>query len=117
LRLAIELNRDNFESEVIQSKEAVLIDFWGPQCKPCMVLMPVMEEIEREYLGRLRVSKVNAVENRMLCARLRIMSLPTFLIYKDGVEINRLVGEYITRCDLIEAINAAVTLKKYHGTI
>lgn len=106
--MAIELSRDNFESEVLQSKEPVLVDFWGPQCKPCMVLMPVVEGLEREYKGRLKVAKVNAVENRMLCAKLRVMSLPTFLIYKDGVEIDRLLGEHITKNDLIKVINAAI---------
>jgi len=106
--LHIELNRDNFETEVLQSREPVLVDFWGPQCRPCLALMPVVEELEQGYAGRLKVAKVNAVQNRMLCAKLRVMSLPTFLIYKNGVEINRLIGEQITKDALIEAVNAAL---------
>ena len=106
--MPIEVNRDNFDPEVLQSKEPVLVDFWGPQCKPCLALMPVVEELEKDYAGRLKVAKLNAAENRMLCAKLRVLSLPTYLFYKDGIEINRLVGDNITQGDLKEAIDAVV---------
>ena len=107
--MTLELNRDNFESEVLQSKEPVLVDFWGPQCKPCLALMPAVEQLEKDYAGRLKVTKVNAVQNRMLCAKLRVMGLPTFLLYKDGAEVNRLTGEDISESDIKEAINTALT--------
>ncbi|MBW2031349.1 MAG: thioredoxin, partial [Deltaproteobacteria bacterium] len=90
--MAIELNRDNYESEVSQSDKPVLVDFWGPQCRPCLALMTSVEELEKEYEGRLKVAKLNAAENRMLCARLRVMGLPTFLFYRDGVEVKRMSG-------------------------
>jgi thioredoxin 1 len=104
--LAIELNRDNYEREVLQSKGLMLIDFWGPQCGPCLALMPVVEELERHYAGRMKVGKLNAAENRMLCAKLRVLGLPTFIIYKDGTEMKRLTGEEITKSDLMAAITA-----------
>lgn len=104
----IELNRDNYEMEITNSKEPVLVDFWGPQCKPCLALMPLVENMEREYGGRLKVAKVNAAGNRMLCAKLKVMGLPTFLLYKDGVEINRLTGEGITEGDIREAIQRVI---------
>jgi thioredoxin 1 len=107
-KLAIEVNRDNFEKEVIESKEPVLVDFWGPQCKPCLALMPSVDKLEKTYEGRLKVVKLNASENRMLCAKLRVMGLPTFLLYKDGIEMNRLVGDHITESDLIKAIEAVL---------
>lgn len=69
-------------------------------------LMPSVERIEKEYSGRLKVAKVNAVENRMLCAKFRVLGLPTFLFYKEGKEVSRLSGEAITEGRLIEAINA-----------
>jgi thioredoxin 1 len=102
------VNRDNFEKEVIESKEPVLVDFWGPQCKPCLALMPSVDKLEKTYEGRLKVVKLNASENRMLCAKLRVMGLPTFLLYKDGIEMNRLVGDHITESDLIKAIEAVL---------
>ncbi len=106
--MAVELNRDNYENEVLASKEPVLVDFWGPQCQPCLALMPVVEELEKDHSGRLKVAKVNAAQNRMLCARLRVLSLPTYLFYQGGVEINRLAGQQVTKGDLIEAVNSVV---------
>ena len=106
--MAIELNRDNYESEVLGSKEPVMVDFWGPQCRPCLALMPAVEQLEKDYAGRLKVAKVNATQNRMLCAKLRVLGLPTYLFYKNGNEVNRLTGDTITESDLSEAISAAL---------
>ncbi len=106
--MALDLNRDNYDAEVLESKEPVMVDFWGPQCRPCLALMPAVERLEKEYTGKLKVTKVNATENRMLCARLRVLGLPAYLFYKDGVEINRLAGEQVTETDLAEAIKAAI---------
>ena len=102
--MVIEVNRDNFEKEVVESEGPVLVDFWGPQCKPCLALMPTLEKLEKNYEGRLKVAKLNAAENRMLCAKLRVMGLPTFLFYKNGTEVNRLVGDHIMESDLLKAI-------------
>ena len=70
--------------------------------------MPLVEKLEKKYTGRLKVTKVNAVENRMLCAKLRVLGLPTYLFYKDGNEINRLTGDNITENYLISAIDAVL---------
>jgi thioredoxin 1 len=107
-KLVIELDRNNYESEILNSEEPILVDFWGPQCKPCLALMPAVERIEKVYIGRLKVAKVNAAGNRMLCARLRVMGLPTFLFYKGGVETKRLIGEGITESEIIEAIKTII---------
>ena len=106
--MAIELDRDNYDSEVLQSREPVLVDFWGPKCQPCLALLPAVEQMEKDYAGKIKVTKVNATENRMLCAKLRVLSLPTFLFYKDGTEINRLIGDNVSKDDITEAINAAL---------
>ena len=106
--MTIELNRDNYEAEVNQSDKPVLVDFWGPRCKPCLALMPSVEALEKEYEGKLKVAKLNAEGNRMLCARLRVMGLPTFLLYKDGEEVKRLSGEDITKAQIKEAIEAII---------
>jgi thioredoxin 1 len=114
MNMAGDVNRDNFEEEVFESKQPVLVDFWGPQCKPCLALMPALERIEKHYVGRLKVAKLNAAENRMVCAKLRVMGLPTFILYKDGVEMNRLVGDHITESDLLKAIET-VLISKMQG--
>jgi thioredoxin 1 len=107
--LAKELDRDNYEGETLQSDLPVLVDFWGPQCKPCLALTPAVEKLEKEYAGKLKVAKVEAPKNRMLCARLRVMSLPTFILYKDGGESHRLTGESITPGDIKAAVEKIVS--------
>ena len=107
--MAIEVNRDNYEQEVLKSKLPVMVDFWGPQCRPCLALMPAVDRLEKEYAGKIKITKLNAAAgNRMLCAKLRVLGLPSFLFYKDGVEINRLSGEQISESDIEEAIKAAI---------
>ena len=106
--MAVDLNRDNYEGEIASSDKPMLVDFWGPRCGPCMALMPAVEELEKEYGDRLKVAKLNAAENRMLCAKLRVLGLPTFLLYKNGTEVKRLTGESITREELREAIKAVL---------
>ena len=103
--MILDVNRENYEKEILQSKESILVDFWGPKCIPCLALMPVVEKVDREFSGKVKVAKVNAAENRMLCAKLRVMSLPTFLLYKDGVEKQRLTGDQIREQDLLNAIH------------
>jgi thioredoxin 1 len=103
--MPLEVNRDNYEAEVLESKEPVLVDFWGPQCKPCLALMPSVEALEKEYEGKLKVTKLNAAENRMQCAKLRVLGLPTFLFYKDGEEVNRLTGEQVTVNEIKKTID------------
>jgi thioredoxin 1 len=91
-----EVTRDNFDQEVVASRVPVLVDFWGPRCTNCLALMPDVEAMSSEYSGVLKVVKVDASQNRRLCLNLRVLSLPTYLIFKDGKEVERLVGE-VTR--------------------
>jgi thioredoxin 1 len=102
--LAIELTRDNYEAATLQASGVVLVDFWGPLCKPCLALAPGIEQIEKDYSGRLQVGKVDATHNRMLCARLRVMSLPTFILYHDGAETARLTGEELKGAEIRAAV-------------
>jgi thioredoxin 1 len=70
--------------------------------------MSSVEAFEEEYKGKLKVAKLNAAKNRMLCAKLRVMSLPTFLFYKDGTEVKRLSGEDITKNQIRETIEEMI---------
>jgi thioredoxin 1 len=106
--MAVELNRDTYEDEIFQSKGIFLVDFWGPQCGPCLALNPAVVRIEEAYSGKLRVGKVNVTGNRMLCAKLRVLGLPTFIVYKDGQEMNRLTGNDITEQVLINAVESVL---------
>lgn len=88
-----EVTRETFEEEVIGSEKPVLVDFWGPQCGPCLSLTPHIERLEQEYDGSIQIVKVEASKNRRLCLQLQVLSLPTLLFYKDGQEVDRLTGE------------------------
>lgn len=88
----IEVTTENFDQEVLKSSQPVLVDFWGPQCGPCLALMPQVEGLSEKYQGRVKMTKVEAPKSRRLCLNLRVMGLPTFLFYKDGKEVDRITG-------------------------
>ena len=85
------LNEANFEQEVSKSETLVMVDFWAPWCGPCKTLGPIVEEIAKEYQGKVKVGKVNVDENNGLASRYSIMSIPALKFFKNG----KLVGEMI----------------------
>jgi len=89
----IEINSDSFEQEVLHSSQPVLVDFWGPQCVPCLALMPKVEALTERYGDKVKITKVEAPKNRRLCLTLKVLSLPTFLFFKNGKEVDRLTGD------------------------
>jgi thioredoxin 1 len=66
---------------------SVLVDFWGPRCQPCLAMMPTIAELEEEAGGAVRVVKVNSAENREVCRELRVFGLPTYVLMRDGEEL------------------------------
>jgi len=100
----IELSKETFDAEVKESKMPVVVDFWGPQCGPCLALMPHMEAMEKDYDGKVKFTKVNVSGNRRVAIINRVMGLPGILFFKDGKEITRLGGEEAT----VENIKAKI---------
>ncbi len=86
------LDEKNFEAEVINSSLPVLVDFWAVWCGPCKVLSPIVEELAKEYEGKLKVGKVNVDENNALAAKYGIMSIPTLKFFKSGKLAGELIG-------------------------
>jgi len=92
MRTTIEINEENFETEVLKSTQPVLADFWAEWCGPCKMLGPVIEEIAAEQDGRVKVVKVNVDNNPQLAARFGVQSIPTLLYFADGKVIHQTVG-------------------------
>ena len=89
--MSLEITKDNFEAEVMQSDRTVLIDFWAPWCMPCRMLAPTLEEIAAERPD-IKVCKVNTDEQMQLAMQFSITSIPALFVIKDGVVVNKTVG-------------------------
>ena len=88
----ITLTSANYEEEVIKSEIPVLIDFWASWCGPCRMMMPVVEKIAEENEGKIKVCKVNVDEEPELAQKFDVMSIPTFVVIKNGEITNTSVG-------------------------
>ena len=88
----LHITKENFEKEVLQSKEPVVVDFWASWCLPCKALAPILEEVDAELAGTVKVAKINKDEEEELAAQFRVMSIPTLLLFKNGEVVNKSVG-------------------------
>lgn len=88
----ITLNENNFDKEVLTSDLPVMVDFWAVWCGPCKILGPIVEELAKDYDGKLKVGKVNVDENNALAGRYGIMSIPTLKFFKGGKIVGEMIG-------------------------
>jgi thioredoxin 1 len=88
----ITITKDNFKKEVLDSKVAVLIDFWAEWCMPCKMMEPILEKVAQDYDGKLVIAKVNVDEEQELASEFNIVSIPTMLVFKNGEAVDKKVG-------------------------
>jgi len=101
--MEIKVNDENFKQEVLESDIPVLVDFWADWCMPCRMVAPVVEEIAKEYKGKLKVCKLNVDEARNTASNYGIMSIPTLAIFKNGKVADKIVGA-LPKTELEKAI-------------
>lgn len=95
----------NFEQEVLRSDKPVFVDFWAPWCGPCRMTGPIVEEIANELDGKnIKIGKINVDENESSAADYNVLSIPSFLIFKDGKVVDQIVGG-VQKEKLLEMIN------------
>ena len=90
--MEIELKKESFEREVIKSEIPVLVDFWATWCGPCRMIAPTVEEIAKEYAGKIKVGKVNVDDEMALAAEYGIEVIPTLMFFKDGKVVKKTTG-------------------------
>jgi len=103
-----EFTDGNFESEVLNSSEPVLVDFWAEWCMPCRALAPTIEKIANEYAGKVKVGKVDTDGNRDISMKFGINAIPTVILFKDGQVAQKFVGLKPER-EFKAALDAAMT--------
>lgn len=88
----INVTSQTWDNEVLQSKGIVMVDFWAVWCGPCRMIAPTVEELAKEYEGKIKVAKLNTDENPDIASRYKIMGIPTIMFFKDGEKVDQIVG-------------------------
>ncbi len=105
--MALEFTDANFQDEVLNSDQPVLVDFWAEWCGPCKMLGPVIDELAGDYEGKAKIGKIDIDNNRDAAVQFGIQSIPSIIIFKNGEIVNKFVG-ISPKEDLAEAIDAAM---------
>ncbi len=88
----VEVTDSTFSREVLSAPGSVLVDCWAPWCGPCKIVAPMLDQLASEYAGRIKIAKLNVDENPMIASRYGIQSIPTMLLFKNGNQVDKLVG-------------------------
>lgn len=100
----LELNKDNFEEEVLNGQGHILVDFWSPTCQPCKALLPEIEKLAKAYGDKVKFTTLDITKARRLAIGQKVLGLPVIAIYKDGERIDSLVGDEANKKAIEEMI-------------
>jgi thioredoxin 1 len=104
----IEVNSAKWDDEIIKAQGLVVIDFWAAWCGPCRMISPTVEELSKEYSGKIKVAKLNTDENPDIASTYKIMGIPTIMFFKDGKKIDQVVG-VVPKQQLKEKIDSYIS--------
>jgi len=102
------VDQDSFKETVLDSTKPVLVDFWAEWCGPCKAIAPVVEELAKEYIGKIEFAKVNVDNAPVLASTYGVMSIPTLIVFKDGKPASQVIG-FKSKDDLKKMLNSALT--------
>ncbi|MGD1006829.1 MAG: thioredoxin [Ignavibacteriaceae bacterium] len=103
----ITITDENFQSEVINSTEPVLIDFWAAWCGPCRIIAPIVEELAGEFSGKVKIGKLDIDNNQQTSIEYGVRSIPTLLIFKDGKVRETIIGA-VPKSNIVQKLNAVL---------
>lgn len=103
----LHLTDANFKEEVLNSDQTVLVDFWATWCGPCKMIAPFIEDLAKEYEGKIKVGKVDVDENAKIATQYGIMSIPTLMFFKKGQIVEQVVGG-VSKADIKKKIEANI---------
>jgi thioredoxin 1 len=102
-----ELDKDTFQKNVLKAQKPVLVDFWAPWCGPCRAVAPIVEDLAKEYAGKVEFAKVNVDEAPVIASNYGVMSIPTLIVFKDGKPVEQVIG-YKAKGDLKKLLDNAL---------
>jgi thioredoxin 1 len=101
------LTDGNFDAEVVKSGVPVLVDFWAEWCGPCRLMTPILDELAPSYTGKLKIGKLNVDENQNTPSQFGVMNIPTMIVFKNGKEVDRIVGA-LPKAELQKKLDRAI---------
>jgi len=107
---AISIEQSSFQEKVLKAKEPVLVDFWAPWCGPCRAVAPIVDELAKEYEGKVTFAKVNVDENPFLASSYGVMSIPTLIVFNGGKPAEQVIG-LRSKSDLKKIIDSVLGRK------
>ena len=103
----ITIDDSNFDQVVLQAETPVLVDFWAPWCRPCLMVAPILDELAEEYSGRVNIARLNVDQSPKAATRYSVMAIPTMLIFKEGKPVSNLVG-FRPKAELKRSLDAVL---------